>query len=604
MEATRMGFGIRNFSYLHQVPLCLKTSLTLPRPPSLSLIKPIKHDFFCVKATAKSSTSDDHETRRPLTNFSPSLWGDYFSSLPNDDSEFDEIAREIDMVMKPKVRDRLTSSHNSNKDKIRLIHLLISLGISHYFETEIEMILNQAFEDLDGLMAEEDDLETVSIMFEVFRLYQHKMSCDTFVKFKGEDGKFKESLVGDVRGMLQLYQAAHLGTLSEDIMEEAKSFARNQLESLAASTTTSSHLSSYIRNTLFRARYHNMEILVAREYISFYDQEESHDQTLLKFAKLSFNYCRLHYIQELKTLTKWWKDLDVSSQLPYLIRDRIVECYFPAMGLYYEPRYSLARIIAAKITMIVVVLDDTCDSYATFPEVKSLIDSLQRWDLEAIDELPSYSKIVVRLILETMGEIEKEMKPQGRSASVQHTINETKTLGRAYQAISKWAGASHVPTFEEYMEVGLVTAGMAYFALYSFIAMEECDEKPLYEWYNSKPKILQALCPIFRLNNDIVSYEREMSRGEVANGVNCYMKQHGVTKDVAVEELSKMARDSYKIVMEEFFTTIDMPRPVVKRCFNIARMVNVFYKDTDEFTNPDGNIKDLITSLFIHPFPV
>lgn len=47
-----------------------------------------------------------------------------------------------------------------------------------------------------------------------------------------------------------------------------------------------------------------------------------------------------------------------------------------------------------------------------------------RWDLEAIDELPRYSKIVIQLILETMGEIEKEMKPRGRSTSVQHTIDE------------------------------------------------------------------------------------------------------------------------------------------------------------------------------------
>ncbi|CAL9220830.1 unnamed protein product [Arabidopsis halleri] len=603
MEAARTGFGLVTFSDLHQAPLFLKTSHSLFSRLSLSL-KPMKHDFSCVKATTKSSTSDDLESGRPSTHFPPSFWGDYFLSLSVDDSEFDKIAREIESVMKPNVRDRLISSHNSNKDKIRLIHLLISLGISHYFETEIEMILNQAFEELDGIMAEEDDLETISIMFEVFRLYQHNISCDTLVRFKGEDGRFKESLVGDVRGMLQLYQAAHLGTPSEYIMEEAKSFTRSQLESLVASTTIPPHLSSHIRDALYRARYHNMEILVAREYICFYEQEEGHDLTLLKFAKLNFNYCRLHYIHELKTLTKWWKDLDIPSKLPYA-RDRIVEVYFPTLGVYFEPRFSLGRIIMTKIIIILVVLDDTCDSYATFPQAKSLIDSLQRWDLEAIDELPSYLIIVVRLILETMGEIEREMKPRGRSASVQHTIDETKSLGRAYLAISKWASAGHVPTFEEYMEVGLVTAGMDDFASYSFIAMEDCDEKPLYEWFNSKPKIFQALCAIYRINNDIVTYEREMKTGEVANGVNCYMNQHDVTKEEAVEELSKMARDNYKIVMEELLTTIDVPRPVLVRCLNIARLIDVFCKDgTDEFTNPHGKLKDLITSLFIHPIPV
>jgi hypothetical protein len=565
----------------------------------------MKHDFVCVKATTKSSTSDDLESGRPSILFSPSIWGDYFLSVSVDDSEFDDIAREIESVMKPYVRDRLISSHNSNKDKIRLIHLLISLGISYYFESEIEMILNKAFEELDMIIAEEDDLETISIMFEVFRLYQHKMSCDSFVRFKGEDGRLKESLVGDVRGMLQLYQAAHLGTPSDQyIMEEAKSFTRNHLESLVESTTIPPHFSSHIRDALYIDRYHNMEILVARKYISFYEQEEGHDLTLLKFGKLSFNYCRLHYIQELKTLTKWWKDQDIPSNLP-CVRDRIVETYFPTLGLYFEPRFSLGRIIIAKMTIIVVALNDVCDSYATYPEAKSLIDSLQRWDIEAIDELPNYSRIVLRLILETIGEIEREMKPRGRSASVQHTIDETKSLGRAYLALSKWASEGYMPTFDEYMEVGEVTGGMDDFALYSFIAMEDCDEKPLYEWFDSKPKILQALSVLYRINNDIVTYEREMSKGEVVNGVNSYMNQHGVTKEEAVEELRKMARDNYKIVMEELLTITDVPRPVLVRCLNLARLFDVFCKHgNDEFTYPHGNLKDLITSIFIHPIPV
>lgn len=69
------------------------------------------------------------------------------------------------------------SPHTCDKEKIRLIYLLISLAISHYFEDEIEEILSKAFGKLEGLISKEDDLETISTMFEVFRLYGHKMSC-------------------------------------------------------------------------------------------------------------------------------------------------------------------------------------------------------------------------------------------------------------------------------------------------------------------------------------------------------------------------------------------------------------------------------------------
>jgi len=192
----------------------------------------------------------------------------------------------------------LISSHSSDKEKIRLIHLLISLGISYHFDKEIREILKQSFIKLDDIIVGEDDLETISIMFEVFRFYGHKMSCgksisfslnrihacnilirilciclliymigyiygfivDAFDRFRGDDGRFKEHLARDVKGMLQ--------------------------------------------NSLYAPRYCNIEVLVAREYISYYEQEDGHDQILLKFAKLNFNFCQFHYIQELKTLTK------------------------------------------------------------------------------------------------------------------------------------------------------------------------------------------------------------------------------------------------------------------------------------------------------------
>lgn len=81
-----------------------------------------------------------------------------------------------------------------------------------------------------------------------------------------------------------------------------------------------------------------------------------------------------------------------------------------------------------------------------------------------------------------------------------------KKLGKSYLAISKWARASNVPTFDEYMEIGMQTS-MDHFAAYSFIAMEDCDVNQICDWYNSKPKMLEALNGVFRLKNDITTYE-------------------------------------------------------------------------------------------------
>lgn len=81
-----------------------------------------------------------------------------------------------------------------------------------------------------------------------------------------------------------------------------------------------------------------------------------------------------------------------------------------------------------------------------------------------------------------------------------------KKLARAYLAISKWSRTSHVPTFEEYMEFGMQTS-MDQFAAYSFIAMEDCDVAQMCEWYNSRPKMMEALNGVYCLKNDISTYE-------------------------------------------------------------------------------------------------
>ncbi|WZY86716.1 hypothetical protein YC2023_033100 [Brassica napus] len=223
----------------------------------------------------------------------------------------------------------------------------MSIGISYYFDTEIAEILNLSFPKLDDIIAGEDDLETISTIFEVFIVYGHNMSCDAFDRFRGEDSRFKETLARDVRGM-----------------DEALSFTRNHLDSLDgdnASSAIGPHLFKHIQNTLYKPRYGNIEVLVAREYISYYEQDESHNEIILKFAKPNFNFCLFLYIEELKTLT----------------RDRDVECHFMSLGEYFEPQYSHGRIIVAKITMIVVVVDDTYDAYATLTEAIALTECLQ-----------------------------------------------------------------------------------------------------------------------------------------------------------------------------------------------------------------------------------
>ncbi|CDY49482.1 BnaC07g18170D, partial [Brassica napus] len=85
--------------------------------------------------------------------------------------------------------------------------------LSYHFDNEIEEVSKHAFERREDLIANENDLHTVSIIFRVFRTYGDYVLSDIFNIFKGNSGKFKKSLVEDVKGMLSFYEAVHFGTM-------------------------------------------------------------------------------------------------------------------------------------------------------------------------------------------------------------------------------------------------------------------------------------------------------------------------------------------------------------------------------------------------------
>lgn len=89
----------------------------------------------------------------------------------------DALRKEID-VLKPKVKKTLMSNQgiDTTKKRILMIHLLRSLGLEYHFKEEIDETLKEGFEKIKEMMADEEDLYTVSIIFWVFRSYGHNIS--------------------------------------------------------------------------------------------------------------------------------------------------------------------------------------------------------------------------------------------------------------------------------------------------------------------------------------------------------------------------------------------------------------------------------------------
>lgn len=69
--------------------------------------------------------------------------------------------------------------------------------------------------------------------------------------------------------------------------------------------------------------------------------------------------------------------MNFAEKLPFA-RDRVVECYFWILGVYFEPQYCIARRFLTKVIMLASVVDDIYDVYGTFDELLIFTDAIER----------------------------------------------------------------------------------------------------------------------------------------------------------------------------------------------------------------------------------
>ncbi|GMH29615.1 hypothetical protein Nepgr_031458 [Nepenthes gracilis] len=532
-----------------------------------------------------------------IMNFHPDIWGNFFlDCIPDDEVTQAQKVKQME-ELKEEVKREL-EAHMPSK-QLQFIDALQRLGIAYYFENEITNALQEIY---IGHAHGDDDLYYSSLRFRLLRQSGFYVSTDIFKKFRDKKGNFKESIIGDVMGMLSLYEASHLKVHGEEIMNEALKFATSHLQSIAI--RPSDPLEVEVTHALKHPIYKNMEWLESRWYIFVYEHNSSHNTTLLKLAKLNFNLLQSLHKKELHDLVRWWRRSNIINELPY-VRDRVVEAYFFSLAMYYEPRYSRGRIAYTQLFKIITLIDDTYDNCTTtIEDLELFTEAIQRLDINYANKLPNYMKIIYQFTLETLEEIEQDLAKDGRSFCINYTRDELKSLSRAYLQESRWASENYTPTYEERLENGIASSAVSCVLFASFLGMGEITTKESLESIYKNFKAMKAACVIGRLKDDIGDYEVEHGREYVANAVKCYMKDYASSKEKAIEEICKLIDDAWMHITEEILGPTTVPMPLLVRILNFSRSMETIYTDSDNYTVVGQAMKDYIKMLLIEPIHV
>ena len=82
------------------------------------------------------------------------------------------------------------------------------------------------------------------------------------------------------------------------------------------------------------------------------------------------------------------------------------------------------------------------------------------------------------------------------------------------------------------------------------------------------------------------------------------MAQNGATEEEAVKEFRKQVTNSWKDINEECLYPTTLPMPLLMRILNLARVIDVVYKDEDGYTHAGVVLKDFVASMLIDPVPL
>nr|WNV55398.1 beta-caryophyllene/alpha-humulene synthase [Artabotrys hexapetalus] len=548
---------------------------------------------------------------RKSANYQPSVWGDCFIAAPPEDMMTNIKSKERVEELKLEVKRLLRTVEDQPIQEMKLIDQVQRLGLAYHFEKEIDEVLHRVYkshtnDDFDGT----HDLDAVALRFRLLRQQGYNVSSDVFKKLKDKDGNFQHSLCTDVKGLLSLYEAAHLGTQGEEILDEAIAFTRKNLTAAAAAMADYDlelgfPLQTQVRRALEFPLHKGMPRLETRELISSYQQwEESHRcNVLLELAKLDFNMLQLLHRNELQQLSRWWRDLDFRRKLPFA-RDRLVECYFWILGVFFEPQFSFGRIVVTKLISIASILDDIYDVYGTLDELNSFTQLIQRWDVGAIDQLPEYMQVCFRALDDVVKETEETTTDEGRPYCAHFSKEAMKVLTRAYYLEAEWFSIGYVPKFDEYLETSNISSGYPMLAVQALVGLGDVASKEAFEWVLGLPQIVRSTSTIARLMDDIQTNKVEKERGDNASGVECYMKEHGATEEEACEALRGLISTAWKDINQACLSPTPFPKSVLMPSLNLARMMEVLYKNGDGYTNSSGLTQKRIASLLLHPFPL
>ncbi|KAJ4982069.1 hypothetical protein NE237_032906 [Protea cynaroides] len=532
-----------------------------------------------------ASIRSQSEDTKPSVVYQPTIWDyDVLESLGSGyvDDTFKTRAKELTEDIRVMLNKEVEPIA-----QLKLIDVLQRLGLGHLFEKQIDRSLQAIYNDRNTDRWIKDDLYATDLHFRLLRQHGYLVSQDVFSGFLDEKEKFKESMCGDIMGMLSLYEASYLGVEGESILDEARDFSKRLLVDLK--DYKDSNVVAQVNHSLEVPLHWRMLRLETRWYIDAYQGQEDMKPIILELAKLDFNMVQAVHQRDLRHASRWWRNLGLATKLSFA-RDRLVESFLWSTGVTYELQYERCRNWLTKVMNLTIIIDDIYDVYGTLEELELFTAAVNRWDTTAMKFFPDYMKMPFLALFNTTNEMAYDiLKEQGWDILpyLRKTWNQKKTT----------------PSTEVYLKKGWVSSSETIFLVHAFFATGQEITEEVLECLGSNPDLIFGPSMIFRLSNDLATSSAEIERGDVSSSIHCYMHEYKVSEQAARQYIAEKIMETWKL-MNKSITNSPFSSQFVQFCLNLARTSLCIYQYGDGLSAESNKSKDHVLSLIVKPIAI
>ncbi|XP_065858807.1 terpene synthase 10-like [Euphorbia lathyris] len=595
-------------------------------PSSLSAINNLHHRLKipsfrksvsqCFRATivAAATVSISEPIIRRSANYQPSKWDfDFVESLASEYMGEEHITRQ--KKLKDEVKMMLESERN-HLNKLEMIDALQRLGVSYHFEDEIDEFLRRIYYQ-NIIKNSKEDICTTALQFRLLRQQGYNVTQEVFNRFKDDQGilskkkkddqgNFKAYLCEDIKGLIYMYEASFLSIGGEIILEELREFALKNLKKYAKnkvdfSNCEDEYICKMVKHALEFPLHWRMQRAEARWFISVYEINPFKNSVLLQFAKLDFNIVQATYQQDLKHATRWWKKTGLGEKLDF-VRDRPMEGFLWTIGGVCEPEFGYARRMLARVGALITVIDDVYDVYATLDEAQLFTEAVDRWDVNAMEELPDYMKICFLSLHNSVNEMGFDCLKEKGLHIIPYLKKAWADLCKSYLLEAKWYHSGYKTSLKEYLKNSWISISgplllvHAYFAATNQITNEATDSLK-----DSYPEVVQLSSLITRLADDLGTSPHEMKRGDNPKSIECYMHESEVSEEVAREHIQHLINEAWDKMNQNQLQNTKFSRTFMRMGMNLARMSLCIYQFGDGFGAQNIETKNHVISLLVQP---